>query len=136
VLRLQYNVPATARYGDPLGSSPQPVQFFRGGSDLDFMFFRSEQTAAGFRFEGAFLVGPSVVGLQVPSTIAGTDRRGIGVGPSFEVAADFRLPYLPDLHVRAAMGTDVVLAMMGGVNPFQFGLRSSLALCWRFGSTN
>ncbi len=131
LLRLQYNVPTTATYGQPLWNSWQPAQFFRAGSDLNFMFYRTEQTAKGFRFEGQFLVGPSVFGLVAQN---GSGQRGIGVGPSFEVAADFRLPYLPDVHVRMAVGTDVAFAMMQNVSGPQFGLRGSVALGWRFGS--
>jgi len=72
-LRLQYNVPGTVSYGAPLGAASSPSQFFRAGSDLDFIFYRSEMTTKGFRFEGQFLVGPSIVGLQQkrePSTEA------------------------------------------------------------------
>jgi len=69
-------------------------------------------TTKGFRFEGQFLVGPSI---RRPA--AERDRRRKPEarhrrGPSFEVAADFRLPFLPDLHVRAAVGTDFVIDMM------------------------
>jgi hypothetical protein len=134
LLRLQYYFPSGYGLGDPLAGATAPVQFFRVGSDLNFMFYRSEQTAKGFRFEGAFLVGPSVVGLERAANVSGTVTRGVGVGPSFEIAADFRLPYLPDVHVRAAVGTDLILGMMASSSS-QFTLRSSLALTWRFGST-
>jgi hypothetical protein len=135
LLRLAYNFPASPRFDDPLYGSAQAVQFFRAGSDLNFTFYRSEQASKGFRFEGQFLVGPSVVGLEIPTVLAGPGKRGIGVGPSFEIAADFRLPYLPDFHVRAAVGTDFTLGMMANAS-LQAVFRSSLAVCWRFGSTD
>ncbi|MBK7860255.1 MAG: caspase family protein [Archangiaceae bacterium] len=133
LLRLQYNVPTARRY-DPLATQNTPTQFFRAGSDIDFIFYRSEQTPKGFRFEGQFLVGPSVFGLELPPE-NGVINRGIGVGPSFEIAADFRLPYLPDLHVRAAAGTDFALAMLREPS-FQAVFRASLAFAWRFGGTD
>lgn len=135
LLRLQYNLPVAARYGDPLYGAAPVSQFFRAGSDLNFMFYRSEQSAKGFRFEGQFLVGPSVFGLYRPADYTGSEQRGVAVGPSFEIAADFRLPYVPDVHVRIAVGTDISFPMMERTN-VGLGLRSSLSLGWRFGSTD
>jgi hypothetical protein len=135
LLRLQYYFRPSYDYGGALQGPTGALQFFRVGSDLSFTFYRSEQAQKGFRFEGQFLVGPSVVGLEVPSEFLGATRRGIGVGPSVEMAADFRLPYLPDLHVRVAVGTDLILGMMQSVST-QFTLRSSIGLAWRFGSTD
>ena len=134
LLRLQYNAPGTAREAEPLFFRPPPSQFFRAGTDLNFMFYRTEQSPKGFRFEAQFLVGPSVVGLQ---QVTGSRQRGIGVGPSVEVAADFRLPYLPNVHLRTAVGTDVVFSMLDNSDLIpQMGFRASMALTWRFGPTD
>jgi len=135
LLRLQYYFRPSYDYGGALGGPTGALQFFRVGTDLAFTFYRTEQTAKGFRFESQILVGPSVVGLEVPHEFLGTTRRGIGIGPSVEMAAYFRIPYTPDFHLRASVGTDLILGMMQTVST-QFTLRGSIALVWRFGSTD
>ena len=42
------------------------------------------------------------------------------------------LPYLPNVHLRGAVGADMIFDMMGGAS-LHFGMRSSIALAWRFG---
>ena len=130
--RFQYNFVPRPTVADPGYVWAPTQQLFRLGTDLNFMFYRSEQSPRGFRFEGQLVPGFSLAYLMTPKTIAAAASNGIALGPSVEFAADIRLPYLPDIHLRSAAGVDM---MFTGLSSLSASVRVSVGLTWRFGST-
>lgn len=130
VARAAYN------FTDGRTYNSRPSTYFRGGTDLMFTFYRSEQLPKGFRFESMLSVGPSVAVLRWSAGVLSPASTAIGLGPSLEIAADFRLPYMGDVHVRPAFGTDFIFPMATGtgVPSLAVGLRGTLSLAWRFGA--
>jgi hypothetical protein len=128
-LRFQYGFDVAS--DDSFLVAGYPTVAFRLGTDLVFTFYRSEQLPKGFRFEGLVMVGPSLIGTSQKDLLG--VQRGWSFGPSVEVGADFRLPYLGDVHLRPSFGTDVLFAVRRpAMNTTLF--RFQLALAWRFGS--
>jgi hypothetical protein len=99
-----------------------PYTQLMGGSDVVFTVFRSDPWPAGFRFELAAVLGP---------TFAMMTNSSDGIGGSAEAFVDFRLPYLPDVHLRVQAAEDVLWNTY--TRSTLGNLRVGTSIAWRFG---
>lgn len=119
--QINYQVMDPPLYGTALATQ------FLAGTDAVFTFYRSRETASGFRFEGGASIGPTIASLADLYA----KRLSAGLGGSLDVFADFRIPFLPDVHFRISAGEDVVWALAGQTTVANMKIGSSLS--WRFG---